>query len=136
FVPILHEAGMLGPDANVACGTAASRPTGRRTLEELNEMQRDRPAEFERYANASAGGYAYALGYRDPAGAGLHGVRRESDYDRMPVMADRPPFVQPAGYHLTGNSLNHGGTGQNVLHLGGDVSFCTQRTVGVNRDDI
>ena len=34
------------------------------------------------------------------------------------------------------NSPNHGGVGQNVLYLNGRVRFCTNRTVGVDGDDI
>ena len=35
-----------------------------------------------------------------------------------------------------GNSLNHGGGGQNVLYIGGNVRYVTTRTVGIGGDDI
>ena len=46
-------------------------------------------------------------------------------------MADCPP--PDAG---RGNSLNHGGQGQNVLYLDGHTQWCTTRTVGLAGDDI
>ena len=45
-------------------------------------------------------------------------------------MADRP---HDGG---RGNSPNHGGAGQNVLYIGGQVRWCVGPNVGVGRDDI
>ena len=48
----------------------------------------------------------------------------------------RSPFEPPSVGRPLGNSLNHGGTGQNVLYFGGNVTFATHRHVGVDGDDI
>ena len=79
-----------------------------------------------------AGCYAYSLGYR--GAAGLHGLRRGAG-DLMPILADCPPFHEGAAGGA-GNSLSHGGGGQNVLTIGGSVRYCTSRGVGLDGDDI
>src|SRR5260370_16333204 len=57
------------------------------------------------------------------------------DYgDELPIMSDKPPFCQ--GTCPLGNSPNHGGGGQNVLFIGGNVHFYRTPTVGVGGDDI
>ena len=58
------------------------------------------------------------------------GFRRDEASDSTPILADRPPAQ---GW---GNSPNHGGTGQNVLFVGGNVGFFTTRTVGPENDEI
>ena len=42
----------------------------------------------------------------------------------------------PAGLGMTPGARRHGGAGQNVLYIGGNVRWCVQRTVGQDRDDI
>ena len=73
-------------------------------------------------------GYAYTLGYRDPAGR-LHGVvrgdRPDATGDGTPVVADLPGADEPV----------HGG-GQNVLYAGGHVRYANTPTVGVDGDHI
>ena len=71
------------------------------------------------------GGYAYSLGYLGPAIC--TGLRRDSG-DLLPLLAD--------GSGDGGNSPNHGGTGQNVLYIGGHVRWCVNPTVGIDGDDI
>ena len=81
--------------------------------------------------------YAYSLGYRE--GETIHGPAdgSESVFSQTPIMADRPPAE---GIHS--NSINHGGTGQNVLFADGHVRFLTGRGLGndldifLNRDNI
>ena len=58
-------------------------------------------------------------------------VSTEAPGSGWPIVADRPPVEGEPG-----NSLNHGGAGQNVLFLDGHVSFVPQRTVGDPDDDI
>jgi prepilin-type processing-associated H-X9-DG protein len=48
--------------------------------------------------------------------------------DRVPIMADCPPF-DGRGRGGAGNSRAHGGTGQNVLFIDGSVRFVTSRQV-------
>ncbi len=127
FVPMLQDAGLLGPDVTLVCGANdASGP--RPSLRELEQLYRDQPEVFKTIARTLAGSYAYSLGYTTND-SNLVGLRRDSG-DHLPLLADAPPTTN------VGLSPNHDGRGQNVLYIGGDVRWCTQRTVGVNGDDI
>jgi hypothetical protein len=135
FVPQLNAAGVLGPDVSVTCsGSGGPRPL-RLTRQQLDDLLRQDQEAFEQLVRETAGCYAYSLGFRDDQG-NLHGLRREPGMDRLPILADRPPFVRLPSPSEWANSPNHGGTGQNVLHIGGNVMFCTQRGVGPDGDDI
>ena len=81
------------------------------------------------------GCYAYSLGYRENADGALHhfGLRCDSG-DRLPIMSDKPPYSE--GTCPLGNSSNHGGNGQNVLFIGGNVNYYPTRYVGMGGDDI
>ena len=57
------------------------------------------------------------------------GLSRDSG-DLLPILADRPCESGAA------NSPNHGGAGQNVLYIGGQVRWCAEPRVGVDCDDI
>jgi hypothetical protein len=140
FVPILRDAGaldarQLSPEVRLSCSTENRSPRGTAPLADLQDLNRLSPEERDRQARLLSGSYAYVLGYRDETGQ-LQGVRREPGTDRLPVLADCPPFRPVTFGAPLGNSLNHAGAGQNVLYLGGNVSFCTLRTVGVEGDDI
>lgn len=127
FVPMLCDSGTLGPDISVACPAQEHRPQRQRSLRELEELYARDPARFRKETLDLAGGYAYSLGYVDAAG--YHGLRRDFG-DYFPIVADRLESV------ILTNSINHGGGGQNVLHIGGHVGWRTNRFVGINGDDI
>jgi type II secretory pathway pseudopilin PulG len=126
FVPILRDAGTVGNTMLVSC---PARPTQTEltgsSLVDLQAAYDQGEEEFSRLARDLAGGYAYTLGYRN--GATLVGLTAD-DPDTLPILADVPAGI--------GNSLNHGGAGQNVLYIGGDVRWCNLRTVGEDLDDI
>jgi hypothetical protein len=126
FVPTLREAGVLS-DVSIRCPAQGSEPLPSFTLLDLERLYREQPELFRAAARSLAGSYAYTLGYRD--GDELRGLERSSG-DTLPILADCPP---PDG---RGNSLNHGGRGQNVLYVGGTVRWCALTTVGENGDDI
>jgi hypothetical protein len=131
FVPVLCDSGMLGPDVSVACPAKERRPMKPRSLQELEELYAHDRERFRLEARNLAGGYAYSLGYVDAAG--YHGLRRDFG-DLFPIVADRLewemiPMTQA-------NSANHGGAGQNVLHIGGHVTWCSNRSAGIDGDDI
>jgi hypothetical protein len=127
FVPVLRDSGTLGPEESVACPSHERRPQERRSLRDMDELyQKDRSA-FRQEAREQAGGYAYTLGFRDADG--FHGLRCDTG-DGLPIMADR--LDSPA----QDNSANHGGGGQNVLYLGGQVQWHTNRRAGIDGDDI
>jgi prepilin-type processing-associated H-X9-DG protein len=91
--------------------------------------------EFRRHIQSFAGCYAYSLGYND--GRTVHGLRLipgDPMNISLPILADRPPPGVDSGD--PGNSLNHGGLGQNVLFIDGHCGFRTVRTVGFEGDDI
>lgn len=125
FVPLLHDAGVLNETTPVSCPALGDRPPVNVSLSDLEKAFQSGGDGFDELARKLSGGYAYTLGYRDgPVLAGL----RASDPDTLPILADLP-----AG---EGNSPNHGRLGQNVLYIGGNVRWCTQRTVGQAGDDI
>jgi len=127
FVPMLQDAGLLTSDVSLVCSGNGPAADGRPSLQDLEQLYHDQPDTFKAVTRTLAGTYAYTLGYTD--NGTLHGLRRDSG-DLLPLLADAPP---ESG---TGLSPNHGGQGQNVLYIGGNVRWCTQRTVGVNCDDI
>jgi hypothetical protein len=127
FVPILHDARMLGPQVSVTCPAQGRVAPTSRSVQELEELFANSPEEFAQEVRRLAGTYAYSLGYRE--NDVYHHLRCDSG-DHLPIMADR--LESPAQH----NSPNHGGSGQNVLYLGGWVNWCTSRNVGVDRDDI
>jgi hypothetical protein len=127
FVPLLHDAGFLSPDVTFGCPTDGRRVTQVPGVRELEDLYQSRPAQFRNVVQGLAGSYAYSLGYnKDNA---FYGLTRSSG-DQQPILADRAP----AGPDR--NSPNHGGGGQNVLYIGGQVRWCTIRTVGYQGDDI
>jgi hypothetical protein len=77
--------------------------------------------------------YAYSQGRRDQRG--FSGPMPFNTPDNYPLVADTPRYLEsPARVVLTGNSPNHGGLGQNVLHAGGHVRFLTDRLRGPGDD--
>jgi len=72
--------------------------------------------------------YAYTLGYRDETGQ-LRGLNRDTAPDALPLVGDRPAIGR------TTPNPDHR-RGQNVLFVGGHVSFCSSGHVGVGGDDI
>jgi prepilin-type processing-associated H-X9-DG protein len=87
-------------------------------------------ADFDRCAPVLALCYAYSLGYRGPDGT-LHGPgdHAQASFSQTPIMADSPPAEG-----VLSNSINHGGSGQNVLFADGHVTFLPKRTLGAGDD--
>jgi prepilin-type processing-associated H-X9-DG protein len=125
-VPILADAGVLPPSFSVRCPEVGPHLGCPVTLAGLRAMS---DTDFQQQAPNLALCYAFTLGYRDPGGA-YHGPWQLPG-SSLPILADRPPSEA-----ITGNSVNHGGAGQNVLFLDGHVRFLPQRTAGDPDDDI
>jgi hypothetical protein len=127
FVPILQDAGSFGDNVPVYCPgrSVQPRPTGI-SVHDLELAFNRSGEEFDGLAREMAGGYAYTLGYRN--GPNLIGLTA-NDPGTLPIVADD---LSAGG----DNSRNHGGYGQNVLYIGGNVSWCVKRTVGEAGDDI
>jgi prepilin-type processing-associated H-X9-DG protein len=127
-VPVLADAGTLPKDFSVRCPAVGPHAGCQFTLASLRLMPAE---EFETKAPSLAMGYAYSLGYRDETGE-YHGPgQNRVAASAWPILADRPPSEGTPG-----NSVNHGGTGQNVLFLDGHVRFATLRQVNGGEDDI
>jgi hypothetical protein len=137
YVPILHDGGTLPGDISVGCpGNGLNQPSPL-TLQELVAMQSTEEGRrhYQDVVKKIGGCYAYSLGYQDNADGTPHhfGLRCDSG-DRLPIMSDKPPYSD--GACPLGNSSNHGGTGQNVLFIGGNVNYYPTRYVGMGGDDI
>ena len=127
FMPALADAGALGADVSTMCPARGGRVPAPCSLGQLDALAKEQPCEYQARARELGGDYAYTLGYR--RGDALFGLSRDCG-DLLPILADRP---REAGL---GNSPNHGGAGQNVLYIGGQVRWCAGPNVGVNQDDI
>jgi prepilin-type processing-associated H-X9-DG protein len=132
FVPILRDSGTLPANVSLTCPGSDQGPPPSLTVEQLAELRRTRPETFQALAHQLAGCYAYPLGYL--SAEALCGLTSDDDA-RLPIVADAPPDFSNYRDAL-GNSLNHGGRGQNVLFIDGHAEFLTVRTVGVGGDDI
>lgn len=136
FVPALTEAGVLPATISVGCPGGPPRPPTSVTFAQLDELRLKQPEEYRDLTRSLGGCYAYALGYREPGGRDHLGLRRGMD-GGLPIMADAPASAGRTGNDVgPGNSPNHGGKGQNVLFLDGNVRFVATRNVGLDGDDI
>jgi hypothetical protein len=124
FVPEMTDCGLLA-DVSVTCPAQEQRAPGPYTVAELEQLYEKAPERYRAAARTLAGDYAYCLGYQD--GRAHRGLGRDSG-DGLPILAD----CGGDG----GNSANHGGAGQNVLYVGGNVRWCVQPNVGLGGDDI
>jgi hypothetical protein len=139
FVPILYDGGFLKSNGIVRCpGNDLPPPLPVPSLQTLEQHNQFRPDQWKQEAGQLAGCYAYSLGYQEGGRhCGLRYDPHQANNGQLPIMADRPPFERQSYITVPGdNSRNHGGKGQNVLYLSGRVVFVTQRTVGVDGDDI
>ena len=141
FVPVLRQEGLLSPEVSVRCPASGLPSPSPITLAMLEgEYRAGDRCQFEEHVRQLAGCYAYVLGYRGTDGrlCGLwrNDPQREQPTERLPILGDRPPFEQQDRGPLAGNSRNHEGKGQNVLHLDGHVAFYPRRDVGVGGKDI
>jgi len=126
---ILHDNELLPPDFKLACpgtGCPPPDPIGLSDFQKMSELV------YQGWTQSMQNGYAYSVGYRQ--GDQRVGPRLEDDKpsSQMPLLADSSPPDPLQG----GQSLNHSGSGQNVLYCDGHVAFCPSRFVGYNQDDI
>jgi prepilin-type processing-associated H-X9-DG protein len=125
-VPMLNDAGALPSSTSIRCPGIGAPLSCSFTLANLRAMS---DAEFERCAPSLALCYAYSLGFRDGEVLRGPGDYAQASWSQTPIMADRPPAVG-----VLSNSINHGGTGQNVLFADGHVKFLPKRTLGAGDD--
>jgi hypothetical protein len=115
YLPLLFQAGVVGAEpVNVGCPARGRKPVQPCALLPLEQLYQEDPTRFRQRVRDLSGDYAYTLGYRD--NGLLFGPRLDAG-EEVPLMADGPPPL------ADGNSLNHGGRGQNVLFIGGHVRW-------------
>lgn len=127
FGPRLVQENLVDNDHVFDCPSNGPRPPGA-TVPALAQLvsfgaERARSAPCIRDSD-----YAYNIGYRD---RGKPCKLRIGLSGEIPLVADGPRHDH-RGHALPGNSPNHGGTGQNVLHCGGHVRY--MRNVSCGRD--
>jgi len=128
-VPILAEAGVLPSSTSIRCPAVGAPLSCDLTLAKLRDMS---DSDFRPRSPCLSMCYAYSLGYRDENGVWhAPGDAQENSLSQLPIMADRPPSEG-----IIKNSVNHGGTGQNVLFADGHLLFLPGRTLGNEDDDI
>ena len=91
-------------------------------FDQLEHIRRTDPPRHDRMVSFD---YAYNIGYRH---ASQHPGPLDFEHSsQIPVLADQPSYD---GRHIKdGNSLNHGGRGQNVLFGDGTVRWFRTRHV-------
>jgi hypothetical protein len=137
YWPIVYGELATPTDVSTGCPANGRRQPLAVTARQLDELYGSDPVALAELEAQLGGCYAYTLGYRDHEGQ-LCGLRRipGQENDSLPILADKPPFDRPELVSLEGNSPNHGGFGQNVLYMRGNVGYFTRRQVGPNGDDI
>jgi hypothetical protein len=112
----LPDASLLSCPCNGECSVHRSVAKYPGIRELLNKKPEDVRAEFD-------GAYAYTAGYAD---AGRPAPMPAASSGTLPLLSDQPPHIDSLRI-LEGNSPNHGGGGQNVLHTDGHVSWLHNR---------
>lgn len=125
-IPKLIADGYLGSDFQIRCPSSeVSLPVSYEQALAMNLP------DFYRNASRLTPCFGYSLGYRDGNGQ-LHPPGVENGE----VSASLVALLADCGPRDAGNSLNHGGTGQNVLFVDGSCRFVTSRRAGLWGDDM
>lgn len=128
YVPTLRQHGLLGDYHSVACPTNARKIPTETNLEQLESMYKNKSNPgYQRLVKEAGGDYAYNLGYNIKGS--LVGLNNKSPGE-TPVLADK---VNPNNTKLT---FNHGGSGNNILFIGGHVRWLPARKQNSLGDDI
>jgi hypothetical protein len=133
FAAMLHDAGLLQDATLLDCPCNGRSSQIGRELVSFDQLEHIRRTDPARYQRMLCWDYAYNVGYRHASG---HPGPLEVEHSsRIPVLADQPNHED---YLIIrdGNSLNHGGRGQNVLFGDGTVRWLRSRLVGPNDPDL
>lgn len=131
FPAMLKDAGLLADLSTLDCpSNGKCAPKG--PLPSHAELAMLRIQDPERYRQLLCWDYAYNVGYRHASGHAGPITAQHSAH--VPILADQPPHDDGTAV-LDGNSLNHGGRGQNVLFADMHVRWHnTRRTSPVDSD--
>jgi hypothetical protein len=133
FAVMLHDAGLLDNPALLDCPCNGPCPHINKELisfEQSEQIRRTDPARFQKML---CWDYAYNVGYRHASGH--PGPVDFAHSSQVPVLADEPNHENYLRIK-EGNSLNHGGRGQNVLFGDGTVRWFRSRSLGPHDPDI
>jgi hypothetical protein len=123
YATTLKEAGLWGDRMRMGC------PPGSPTVPQSMAEVATHPDDEMPYWKKFAGSYAYNLGYlKENEGKRQIMQVKRGDGDCIPILADRPARFGEVSDWATANSPNHGGQGQNILCLGGNVCFQKNRS--------
>jgi type II secretory pathway pseudopilin PulG len=130
YAVTLRDRGLWGDTLRVSCPPNAG-PKLPPTMAEIQQHKDEEQAYWQNFA----GTYAYHLGYvqNDNGKMSIKALNR-TDGDSLPILADRAPRFGEVPQWASANSPNHGGRGQNVLHLGGHVQFFIFRSAAGGDD--
>ena len=122
YALILKETGDLPAEAPVSCPCSGECAVHRSLTKYsgLRDLASRRP---ETLAPEFVGAYAYTAGFQD---GGRHSPVPGTASSSVPLLSDQPPHAASGAIH-DGNSPNHGGGGQNVLHADGHVGYYHNR---------
>lgn len=123
YATTLKESGLWGDRMRLGC------PPGSPTVPQSMAEVAKHPDDEVPYWKKFAGSYAYNMGYikENEDKPQILQVKR-GDGDGIPILADRPARFGEVSDWANANSPNHGGNGQNILCLGGNVCFQKNRT--------
>lgn len=138
---LLSDTGLLQDHSTLHCPCHRDR-AARVSLPEFQDLlgrEQNGPGTCRNDVQAD---YAYHLGVNVNGGRGQAAPLPFGIEDRVPLVADQPPYALGApgtlpggcGLVLTGNSPNHAGSGQNVLFSDGRVEW--RRTRWISADDL
>jgi prepilin-type processing-associated H-X9-DG protein len=132
FASMLHGAGVLDDAKLLDCPCNGPCPHAGQELVSFDQLEQLRHTDPARFHHMVSSDYAYNIGYRH---ASQHpGPLDFARSSRIPVLADQPDHD---GLRIKdGNSLNHGGRGQNVLFGDGSVKWFRTRHVSLNDPDL
>lgn len=125
FAYMLHDAGVLDDASLLDCPCNGPCPHVGSELIGFDQLQKIRRTDSERYNRLVSFDYAYNIGYRHTSQA--VGSPDDQASSQVPVLADQPNHD---GLQIRdGNSINHGGRGQNVLFSDSSVRWFRTRQV-------
>ena len=128
YIPTLRQHGLLGDYHSVSCPTNQRKLPTETNLDQLASMYQNKSNQgYQRLTKDAGGDYAYSLGYNNEGS--LTGLTNKSAGD-SPILADK---INPS---ISNMAMNHGGSGNNVLFVGGHVRWLPARKQNSIGDDI
>jgi hypothetical protein len=136
FVAMLRDAGLLNDLAVLDCPcNGTCRAIAECPLPDHKTLARMRLKDPEQYRRLLCWDYAYNIGYRHEHGRPGPIETVAARAATIPLLADQPAHVGDQSI-LEGNSLNHGGRGQNVLFSDLRIRWHNTRRVGPQDADM